>query len=318
MTYVWFTGNTRPSLYYTVKANGQPVDLFTAGFTEARFSMRPAEDPLGTPKVDLALAAILDDGTTDKRGQLRYDPELSDVDTPGEYMAWFTLAAGTDTQDTPEFEVRVREHAPTQEWVTPQDVIQTLRLGGRARPVTASEMEVLDQTIAAATSRVENYTRHRFTQETATTKRFSMFEGGLIDLSPWDLRSVPATVTLDLDISPSGVELTPWNWRVEPRTAPHGIYTHLLLAYGYPARAQTNWWADDHHAATTLGRQLSVTADWGWPVLPADLKTAIIELAATMWANPKGEQQPSVRLLDNLGWPQGVKPIIDSYARPSL
>lgn len=311
---VWFVGNTRPSLLYTVKAGGQPVNLTDAGFTRAVWSMRDADSAI--PKVDEALATILDDGTVATRGQIRYDPQLTDVDTPGEYRGWFTLFAGTDSQDTPELEVRVKAHLPGSTILTVQDLFQNLRITGRAKRPTADEVELAERMIARATTRVENAIGHRFALEAATTKLFGYHGGGLVDLAPFDLRAAPTLVALDTDLSAGGVALDSWGWRLEPRTSPHGIYTHIVIALGAPGRYLSSWWSEDRPQATILGRQLSITGDWGWASIPDDLQGAILEVATAMWSAPSGD--PRSATPEWTEWPSGVESILEHYKRPRL
>jgi hypothetical protein len=278
-TVTMFVGATEPPLLRTMKNAGKPIDLDAAGFTSVGFSLRPAAS--STPVIDEATAVIVDA----VNGVVRYDWQDADTDTPGDYFAWWTLVTAAGTQDTSEFLVRIVEHKPTSTGISTSELAQSLRLSGRAKIITGDEEELLEQLLVRATRRVEQYIGHRFDQETATTKTFSYHGEGMLDLAPWDLRGTPSLVTLDTDIGP-GVVLDQWGWRLEPRTAPHGFYTHLMIAYGAPGRYASSWWSEDRPIAGILGRQVSITGNWGWPSIPEDLRGAIIEIAQAMFQNP--------------------------------
>lgn len=65
-----------------VDGDGEPVDI-SAGAT-ARFKMRPAAG--GAVKVN-AVATIVDDGSEELRGHVRYDWAALDTDTAGDFDA---------------------------------------------------------------------------------------------------------------------------------------------------------------------------------------------------------------------------------------
>lgn len=300
-----FVGSTMPAL---VKTLG--VDLDAEGFDAAAFSMRPSGS--AAPKVDHAAATIITPAT----GVVQYAWQAADVNTAGDYLAWWTLSGPGGALDTGEFLVRVEEHAPGVAVVTPIELAQTLRLLSRGRKLSADDHELLEQLITRATVRVENHIGHRFAQETATTKVFSTFAHGLLDLKPWDLRGQPTLVAIDTDLPGGGAAVAPVAYRLEPRTAPHGFYTHILVAYGDARRWRNDFWSDEATPVAQLGRQVSITGDWGWAEVPEDLKGAIIEVAAASWSAPRGDQRTATPTWTD--WPSSVTSILEHYRRPRL
>jgi hypothetical protein len=80
-------GDLEPAVIARCTSNGKPFDISEA--TGASFIMRA---PGATsPKVD-ASATIMDDGTTDKRGLVKYNWQAADVDTAGDFLAWFEVS----------------------------------------------------------------------------------------------------------------------------------------------------------------------------------------------------------------------------------
>jgi len=98
-----WVGNRSPSLFDVIRVDGDPFDLSGSTVT---FKMRPERS--ATPKV--SAAGVVVNALT---GEVRYDWQTVDVDTAGEYNAWWSvLLPGGKTQDTPEFTIAMLEHAP--------------------------------------------------------------------------------------------------------------------------------------------------------------------------------------------------------------
>lgn len=99
-----FVGNRSPSLTDTITVNGVAFDL--TGST-VKLQMRQANS--ATLKVD-ATATIVNAAS----GQVQYNWAALDVDTQGEYAAWWRVTLpSTLVQDSPEFEVSIKAHAAT-------------------------------------------------------------------------------------------------------------------------------------------------------------------------------------------------------------
>ncbi len=99
---IW-KNNRLPSLDYVFTVSGVVFDLTGSTVT---FSMRQATS--SRLKVSGATATITDA----ENGDVSYPWAAADVDTVGEYLGWLTYNYLGVTQDTPEFSVRVVEHAP--------------------------------------------------------------------------------------------------------------------------------------------------------------------------------------------------------------
>lgn len=96
-------GITTPSLTDTVTVNGGPQDL-----TGATVKLRVRPNNSATLKVN-STASI----TNATGGRVQYDWGVADLDTEGEYRAWwFITLSGGRIFETPEFAVIVDAHAP--------------------------------------------------------------------------------------------------------------------------------------------------------------------------------------------------------------
>ncbi len=92
-------------------------------------------------------------------GGVRYDWAAADVDTGGNFRAWFeiTLPGGVKTQDTPELDVTILEHAPvTRPLCALVDVLRYVP-GYESEPVSDELLE----TFIASTSRSIHQTTDR-------------------------------------------------------------------------------------------------------------------------------------------------------------
>lgn len=98
-----FKDNLGPSLAYTITSNSIAVDLTGA---TVKLLMRP----LGSQAHKVDASATVVSAVT---GEVQYDWVTGDTDTVGQYIAWFEVTRSGISQDTPEFDVTIVEHAPT-------------------------------------------------------------------------------------------------------------------------------------------------------------------------------------------------------------
>ena len=98
-----WVGNRLPAASDTITIDGSPVDLTGAS---VKFMMR--EESSSTLKVNASATVVSAVG-----GQVRYDWAAADVDTKGEYRAWFRVTLSGKDQDTPEFTVNFLAHDAT-------------------------------------------------------------------------------------------------------------------------------------------------------------------------------------------------------------
>jgi len=155
---VHFTGNRSPSISDTITIDGVPVDLTGSS---VKFQMRAVGST--TLKVDAAAVIV-----SAPAGTVRYDPAAADVNTAGFYTGWWhvTLSGGT-LQDTPEFLVEIRDHAPvTNEYISREELKEALSIAGQA----FADQDI-DRAISAASRAIDQATGRRFYPDPADTTR---------------------------------------------------------------------------------------------------------------------------------------------------
>lgn len=118
-------GNRNPSLTDRITVNGVAVDTSVGTWT---LSMRLRNS--ATLKVSAATAvSLVPVLSTDPN--IRYDWAAADVDTAGDYVAWWTGTIGGKTQDSPEFTVTMLDHVPgTSRYLTLEEFKRTRNLNG--------------------------------------------------------------------------------------------------------------------------------------------------------------------------------------------
>lgn len=115
-------GNRSPSLTDTILIDTTPFDLSASSVT---FSMRLRSS--ATLKVAAAAATVV----SAPAGTIRYDWAAGDVDTAGDYVAWWTVTTSGKTQDTPEFTITMLDHVPgTSRYLTLDEFKKTINLNG--------------------------------------------------------------------------------------------------------------------------------------------------------------------------------------------
>lgn len=282
-------GQRAPSLIvpFTLP-DGSLFDL--TGSSAVTFSMRPAGS--ATLTVDHVTSAIVG---APSLGMVRYDWAAGNTAAAGTYDAWFTatLASGLP-QDSAEVEVEVFAHAPAgpAALVTLEELEDHLRLKNQVRKVTENDEQELRRLILAASNRCEEITNHRFAVETGATKTFRYDGDVVMDMAPYDLRSL-TSITIDTDVAP--LPLDPAQYRLEPRNRPHGIYTHADLQPYMPGGSGINFWSGGANGfvgvgSRAFGREVQVLGDWGWTTIPESIKHGVLVLAARGFNNPMGAQ----------------------------
>lgn len=158
---VHFLNQRQPPLYGTLSTDSV-TDPLPAGATVA-FSMR--EVGSSTLKIDHVAATV-----TDEPGNIvRYDWAANDVNTAGFYVGWWTVTISGQTEDTPEFPVWIRTHAPvTNQYVSVADLKTSAQLIGES----FADRAIL-RSIEAASNAIDSITGTTFALAASSTRLFT-------------------------------------------------------------------------------------------------------------------------------------------------
>lgn len=191
MAITHFKNNRNPSLTDTITVDGVPYDLTSS---TVKLKMRLASS--STLKVDTAAVVV-----SAVAGTIRYDWAALDVDTEGDFIAWWEVTTGGKTQDTPEFVIQVRDHDPFTGYVTATSLKATAELRD-----TSYADEDIDLAIAAASRAIDEVCAQRFHTTGADETRY------FTPVSPDFLHvgAVNAITTLKTDLSGDGTFETTW------------------------------------------------------------------------------------------------------------
>jgi hypothetical protein len=255
---LWFVGNRNPSITETITtAGGTPVDL--TGATVA-FKMRA----VGSATLKVNAAATIVSPTL---GQVRYDWAAIDVDTAGQYLVWWTVTVGSNTQDMAEAVIEFRAHAPvTASLCELADVRQSLELPDGE---TSRDALILSL-IPVATDMLKAYAGREFTPITiGATRRFKIdgrtANAGIVDLAPYDLQST-TLVSLNPETASPTTLVAGNDYVLAPVQNDEGVYTTLRLSSFLSI------------VSSTLIRFnyaiLDITGTWGFPAVPRQVNEA--------------------------------------------
>lgn len=248
-----FKDTRSPSLTDTIRVNGAAFDL--TGST-VKLRMRPVGS--STLKVDANATVVSAEG-----GTVRYDWGASDLDTAGDYLAWWRVTTGGLVQETEEFALEVLAHAPGAGLLcTVADVRSYLDLPPGDRGADA----LIEQLIGRATRSISSYANREFVVEGSNPKTRT-FEVG-----PWARgRIVPVG---DMAAMPDEV-------RILDAAGDLVADVDVAALQGYPLNRES--WQPITRlrfrpAAPTLSpeHQLEVEGDFGFPAVPADVAHATV------------------------------------------
>lgn len=250
----------------TIKIDGVAFDL--TGST-VKLKMRLAT---GTNlKVDTAATIVNPPGVD---GKIRYDWAAIDVDTAGEYAAWWevTLASGK-TQDTRESEIEILEHAPqTAALCTLTDVRDELETPDNQR---TRDEKILGLIPPVSAQIIREYERE-WAPATASAARVYPWDPSqpIVDLTPNDLRSTTLVRLYPEEPSPATLTLNS-DYVLAPVGDPDGVYTSLRISGFVVARSQTYY---------RFGFiNVEVTGAWGWLTVPPEVnRAAALTVAAQL------------------------------------
>lgn len=236
---VHYKDNRQPPLTGQILTDGLPVNLTGA---TVKLQMRAVNS--STLKVDAA--ATID---TPASGLVHYDWAALDVDTAGYYVAWWRVTSGGTYEDTPEFLVEVRAHAPVaNQYVSVEEMKDTLSLGGES---------FADQDIAraleAASNVVDEMVSVSFALTAAGTRKYTPVSDVYLYTGP--ISNITA-LTVDGTAWVSGTD-----YYID------GGDTIRILAGKRFTRAP---------------QAVSITADYGYATAPAEVKAAVLIIATQL------------------------------------
>jgi hypothetical protein len=179
---------------------------------------------------------------------------------------------------------------------------------------------LINSEIARASLAIHRYCEREFvtTATNPATRTFELmpqtrFEGW-VSLAPYDLQAVSGAnpVKIDTDQT-SAVNLGVDEWRYWPQPAADGVYMALRLQPLSINTGRIPW----------VFRQVSVTGNWGFPSIPADVEHACIVTAVT-WLRRDVSVFSNTMVLDEQRVerpqtiPGGVRHILDLYKREAV
>lgn len=117
---------------------------------------------------------------------------------------------------------------------------------------------ILGWLITIASAEVERHAQREFTPTTAATRDFVWRHGAVLDLAPYDLRTV-TTLTLDPDVAP-GTVVPAANYRLRPKPNKDGVYQWVQFR--------------EDSLNGFVEREVRIVGDWGFATVPAEAKMA--------------------------------------------
>jgi hypothetical protein len=295
--HVHFLGDRDPSLTDTLNDDTGAALNLTGG--TVRFKMRAFGS--STLKVDAAATIV-----SASAGTVRYDWAALDVDTEGFFIGWWEVTLAGRVQVEREFLLEFRSHGQIAGWLVElEEVRDAMEL--------REDATELDDQIRALIPKLSQRIMYEIEREvappsTAVQRTFSMC-GRILDVSPYDLRSVsslvvdPArtarvmTANLDYKLLPVGGD----RW---------GVYTEIEFGRHVDLSAYTYTFAEV---------DVQITGNWGFASIPQIAKDACIDAikarlrissARGSYVDSEMEGQPSV------GPMYGLPPSTRNILRP--
>lgn len=262
-----FKGNRSPSLTATIEINDVVFDLTGSS---VKLKMRPVNS--STLKVNTTAVIV-----APTLGTVRYDWAAIDVDTAGDFIAWWEVTLpSAKVQDSPEFIISIRDHATAQttDYLEREDLKRTLSLEGMA--VADND---IDLAISAASRAVDQITGRRFWPDADVnqTRYFTARSFDYVDVG--DLITL-TSLTFDWD----GDNVYELNWTALP--ALWMLDPPNALADGFPyqairtRKASSNIMWDEWDGAyggssfPTSEAAVKVVGRFGWLTAPPQIEEA--------------------------------------------
>lgn len=176
--------------------------------------------------------------------------------------------------------------------------------------------DLIGSYITRASVAIMRYAGREFAPTTDATERRFVVAGRIVDLAPYDLRSVDSVELHPLETTPT--TLTSSEYLLEPIPAVDGVYTRVRLSTALDLSADST---------TDFGRTLvDITGDWGWATIPDDVEHATIATVLSWLRRDATALEGSFTFDDSsgglaprptgtFGLPRSVRVAIDRYRR---
>jgi hypothetical protein len=255
---VWYVGDRSPSISETITVDFEPFDLSSS---TVAFKMRLA----GSSTLKVNAAAIIVDAAN---GEVRYDWAALDVDTAGDYLAWWEITTAGKVQAVSEVFIEIRPHSPDARTLcTRADVIRLIP-GYRDEPGTDG---ILDDLIQAESQTWLRDTAREFVPIAAVSSERLFY----IDLADARTRTVwigdanVITVVATEDQAGNPLE-----------TIAAGGYIEMSRNRQAWEPVRGLWFPPSSSSPATIseGDFLSVTATWGFPSVPHDVRLGVARM----------------------------------------
>lgn len=251
----WYVGNRNPSITETITVNGVAFDLSSS---TVKAKMRALGS--STLKVDTAATIV-----SAPAGTVRYDWAAADVDTAGNYLFWWEVTTSARTQDMGEAIIQFFAHAPvSKDYVEFEEMRAALELA----QTSWANIDLKGLITTASRAIDDRCDRHFWTDTSDTVRYYSPTD-------PWTLRvdDINSITTLKTDDGGDGTFENTWtlntDYTKEPLNAALDLEPWTKLCV-HPAG--THWFP------TAYPRSVEITGKFGWPAVPAPVKSATILL----------------------------------------
>lgn len=175
-----------------------------------------------------------------------------------------------------------------------------------------TEQDALINALIPAASRVIlQWTGREFAPaSTAVTRTFTYDGSGLLDLVPYDLRTITA-ISRDPAGTPAALT-APTDYVLQPVNPADGVYTHL--------RFSSLFWRS---YPSSTDRSIAITGNWGFASVPADVQYAC-NMTIKWWitndvsAFSSGLDVNTDQFTRGRSLPEGVRDMLSPYRRIAI